>query len=535
VKSFGAGLLVAVLLVCVRAATTATSDMAKGEYSSINAPSVKGWIEKFFLADGTLTGWAFDAAAPESNLEVSFYVDGLMNNGGIFAGSVKANARHNGVNWTQGIKGEHGFTFRIPARWWDGREHTVSVYAKGADQVGYAIGHPRSFNLAPTSAESYTSVTDSHCLDAKSRCEYTSSNYAASMFPDALGWSDGKNYFDEWKCVSPEYFNTIERVNVMPLGTHRPQFSKDSLFVEFQDNIEIIYFTAVNADYSSVFSLKKAIYSNDQNRWKIFSVLDYPNSRGGLSSQDGRNKYFIMNDYSLPGWGPSSPIPGRSNKIPGVSDVNGGSDVPSYPLVGSGPLGITAIANTLHSSPNPSAPPEARTCLHMNPKLFDYDSEGRPHSLIVNLWQGSGRKACPLPPGAPLSELPAPGNYLYHYEGPTLGWQLDLRTGLVTDSVHNDRSNAMRQTPKLLSGSSRKFVMANWDGTVQFVDLNKPMNDNSRLVLDCRSSGVHFGEGSGKADRIFFQAVKADISAERQRYRLSRNLLPIDIYVVYKR
>jgi hypothetical protein len=77
--------------------------------------------------------------------------------------------------------------------------------------------------------------------------------------------------------------------------------------------------------------------------------------------------------------------------------------------------------------------------------------------------------------------------------------------------------------------------MANWDGTVQFVDLDRPMNDNSNLVLDCRASGVHFGEGSGKDDRIFFQAVKPDIPAERQRYNLSRNVLPIDIYVLYKR
>lgn len=506
------------------------------------ASSTHGYVRKLFPTDGVIVGWVFDTHAPTRPVTVNFYMNAPGDAGGVLAGSVPARSINKQVNWDFNVDGDHGFSFRIPDKWRDGARHTLYVQPVASDgkldaPIGGAGGY--SFVLPVSSKGRVKPVTDTHCLDANSRCPSLGNDYLAPNYPAASGWSDGKNYFEEWSCTSPAGLDTIARLNIIPLGTFGPHIQKDSLasnwhYDTYDGDKPIIYFTLMTGDHSSRWSLKKAVYSEADKRWNVYSVLDNPESQFGVSSQDGRGKYIIMNDYSLPGWGPSSPIPGSQNKIPGVSNVSAGTRMPSYPLVGAGPLGITAITNTAYPSTR-SGGPEGRTCIHANPKLLDYDAQSRPHTLITNMWQNSPRNACPLPPGAPLSRLPAPGNYLYRYEGPELGWQLDLDTGVVTDSLHYDITNKMNSTPKLLAGTAHSLVRATWDGIIETIDLDMPKTNNADMLLDCRKGGVHFGEPTGRKEGIFFLAAKSDIAGERRKYGLGTDVFPFDIYYAYKR
>jgi peptidoglycan hydrolase-like protein with peptidoglycan-binding domain len=513
-------------------------DLGKNSIYPCVVSNTIGYISKVSTGDGVANGWAFDRAASTSNVLIRFYLDGLPESGGILIGSTTANTVFKQVNWDYGIDGDHGFYFRIPDSLRDNKPHTLYVYPVGMDgNLGKAInptdGIP--FTISSSTAVGSAPVTDGSCLDPNSRCPSVGNNYLSPNYPTTSGWGDGRNYFNEWQCKSTAGYNYIARLNILPLGTFGSFLQKDSLDsswgFDMADGNPILYFVTASEDFTAKWSLKKAIFNKITTSWDVFSVFDNP-VKGGVSSQNGRSGYYVMNDYGQPGWGPVSTVPGSDNKIPGVSNVSVSKQIPSYPLVGKGPLGITAISSTLWPS-TVSGGPEGRTCIHMNPKLLDYDSNGIPHTLIVNLWQNTTMQACKLPVGAPIAQLSEPGNYIYRYQGSDLGWQLDLDYGKVVDSSHIDTTNSLKQVPKLAAGTDHGLLIANWDGTVSYVDMEKPKDNNSEILLDCSASGVHFGEVAGKRNSIFFLGVKPDIASERTKYGLSNLVLPGDIYYAF--
>lgn len=515
---------------------------------------MEGWIKKLFPGDGVIVGWVFDRENPTRTVTVNFYVDGIAMDtpgvggydaSGALAGSIQAQAINKQVNWTYNIDGNHGFSFRIPDKWRDGAAHSLYVQPVTFDgavspPIGAKNGYP--FILPAATTVYSPPVVDAHCLEADSRCPSVGSDYLAPNYATAMGWSDGKNYFNEWGCTSPIGMDTIARLNIIPLGTYGPHFQKDSLDADWYQGtsdgrMSIVYFDLARIDHGSRWSMKKAVYNKANNKWEIYSVLDNPESDGGVSSRDGRGRYIVMNDYSLPGWGPSSPIPGSENKIPGVSDVSANTDIPSYPLVGTGPLGITAMTNTLYQPTTRGTNVMGKTCIHMNPKLLDYDAQDRPQTLIVNLWHDTKSEACPLPPGAPIQRLPYPGNYLYRFRGPELGWQLDLAAGLVTDSLYNITSNRPSRTPTLVAGTAHTLVTANSDGVVYTIDLAKPKANNASVLLDCRAGKkAIFGQATAAQDgRVLFKGEKSDIAVERKTYGLGNDVFPAEIYYAFRR
>lgn len=499
---------------------------------------VKLKIWKIFPGDGVLRGWSFDPRQPHSNMKIYFYIDAPAEEGGVFAGTASANLVDRSVNWTFHVEGNHDFAFPIPVKWWNGARHVVFAQTVAVDGrvCPSAADAKAEFALSPATTRLDTPVTDGRCLDPGSRCEYTPRSAAAESAPALTGWSDSKNYFNEFKCSSPVGFNAIARLNIMPLGKIGPHVQKDSLDYGGQhDGSPIIYFSLGQFDRSSNWSLKKAMFSAAENRWRIYSVLDNPDFSGGVSSENGQGKYIVMNDYSQPGWGPTSPVPGRENKIPAVANVSSNPSMPSYALTGAGSLGITAVTNTVYPGSDGGAGVMRSTCIHMNPKLLDYDANGVPHTLIANLWQNTRSDACPLPPGAPVAKLPYPGNYLYRYKGQELGWQLDLNRGIVTDSIHNETQNSFIMTPKLLAGTAHTLVIASRDGMVYTIDADGPNSDNTEVLADCRKSGVHFSEAAGTGDGVFFLVVKNQIDAERRKYGIASDAYPDDIYYLYRR
>ncbi len=503
--------------------------------SEVESSATTGWVEKISTGDGVIRGWAADKNS-QSPITVNIYADGNANSKGVFVGSTLAYAIHKGAEWQSGIPGNHGFSFQIPNQYFDSRSHTFTVEPIDAQgRPGPMLGAAQSsVTLLYTGGRAPRSlVTDASCLDGGSRCVSFGSDYLAPNFSVSSGKDDGVNYFNTWQCSSASGINHITKVNIIPYGTHGNLYQKDSLFLDASlasTPGTLLYFTSSSYDHGSTFRLKKAAYSPSENKWNIHSVLDNPLSAGGVSSQDGRGTSFIMNDYSLPGWGPSSPVSGSQTLVPGVSNTSAGAQIGSYPLVGTGPLGITAVMNALHPS-TVSGGVEGRTCIHMNPKLFDYDAQGRPQSMLVNLWQNTISEACPLPPGAPITKLPAPGTYIYRYQGATLGWQLDLAKGLVKDSATNDSTNRLSLVYKPINGS-RMMLAATWDGEVVQMNLDAPAASNATKLLDCSAPGVHLGEATGNADGFYFLA-----SPPGQPLYLSQSpdVFYADIYYASKR
>jgi len=489
-------------------------------------------------SDGALSGWVINSVSPGRNVVINFYLDSSAASHGSLIGSAKANITNYQANYRfPQAKGNHGFYFRIPPRLHDGRNHTVYVQPVNADGT---ISDPIyngvvSFSLPPRQSVASPPAAAPECIAANSRCPSVSDDYLEPNYGSAKGWSDGTNYFKKWGCKSTAGFNNIARLNIIPLGTMGPNIYKDS-GADWEGEGDAIYFDLANLGAVGQWSMKKAVYNSSLNKWEIFSVLDNPKIKGGISSHAGIGPSFVMNDYALPGFGPSTPVPGPQNKIPGVSKVSANSEIPSYPLVGSGPLGITAMTHTVYPvSPGKPAGPQGQTCLHVNPKLLDYDAQGVPHTLLVNIYKLPKTDPFPLPPGAPVAQLPA-GNYLYRFKGATLGWQLDLNAGMITDSL-SDPNHRADLTPRYLVGTKHGLVSTNWyDGAVvDFIDLDKPVSNNAKRVLDCSASGIHIGDVSGSADRLYFAAANPNLKLERQKYHLSDKVpVPVDLFYAFK-
>ena len=498
-----------------------------------------GYMGKVYEGDGVAIGWALDRGDGARSVEVEFYIDGAPGKGGTFAGNARASALDKAVNWKYDVQGGHGYVFRIPDAWRDGAQHRLYAQAVGCDgKLSAALGPPGgvAFTLSPSTRPRETLVADTHCLDPQSRCPVASNAFLSPRFPETRGWSDGKNYFSKWGCRSPAGYNSIARLNIIPLGTFGPHFQKDSLDVDARPAAgqpPTLYFTTSVTDAAPRWGLRKAIFNAAKDKWEIFAVFDDPDSRGGVSSWAGSGKDIIFNDYSLPGWGPASPWPGSQTKVPGVAEASASPGRAIYPLIGAGPLGLTAMTNRVYPAVS-SGGVEGRTCIHMNPKLIDYDKQGVAHTLIANLWQRKARgDACQY--GEDGARLPAPGNYLYRYKGPELGWQLDLQTGLVTDALHDSAHNQFMLTPKLLGGTEHTLVVAAWDGIIETIDPTRPRSDNTQVLADCRTSGVHFGEAAGSTAGIYFLGGEPDIAGERRKHYLANDVFPLDIYYLFKK
>jgi hypothetical protein len=258
--------------------------------------------------------------------------------------------------------------------------------------------------------------------------------------PGGAGWAaDSLDYFAKWKCQSPS-LKRISRLKIMPLGNHGASQWKDSL------------------------------------------VSD--SSLAGVSSHAGTVTDFVYNDYGIAGWGPMANS--ANGKIPGV---NGQRE-----LFGSGPLGLTSIKSII----NNMGAPLGRTCIHMNPSLFDYDGNGVPHAFIATVWSGDLKTACKLPSGG---FLPKSGPYVYRYVNNAVGWQLDMTIGLVEDQGGLDlQMNADPLQPSVI-------VRADWSGKVMQVTLTPRAIST---VLDCSAGGVHFAEASrGPNGAYYFLADEA--------------------------
>jgi hypothetical protein len=312
---------------------------------------------------------------------------------------------------------------------------------------------------------------------------------------------------------------------------HDDNFQKDSLLVNSVDQLfgaPIVYFTSSRYNtYSSVYSLKKAAFSPDK-KWEIFDMLDYPSSSGGLSSLDGRYPAFVMNDYSQPGWGPSSPYPGSYNYVPGVADVASNPEKNSFPLLGSGPRGLTTIVNLLQGPGVIDGGVSGRTCIHMNPKLFDYDSNGVPQSMLAYLYQQATSAAplpCLLPDG---SRLPTVGYYVYRYRKAD-GWQLDESFGPVESGPNVD------QALKLVSSANNHtFIAGNWAGQITTINLDTSAPRTRTVILSCpgsvQGSPAKFAEATGNYNRVWFLAIPP---AGPSTY--GNDVFTGDIYVAYSK
>jgi hypothetical protein len=505
--------------------------------NSEQAQRILGWISGVSGADGVISGWAALRENPDVVLTVSFYTGAPPAEGGVLMGRVTANAIDYAPAYLHGLSAFHGFVFSIPEKFKNGI--TRRFFVQAADPSGsksvLLSGSVSTFNLRPIAKT--TTVTDAaKCLSPKSACKSAAFDYGTPNFHAPSGWSDGGDVFKAWDCDSSVGFNRIARLNIVPFGGsdgaeyHDRNFQKDSLLVNIADQefeAPIIYFTSSRyTTYSSTYSLKKAVFGS-KGDWEIYDILDYPSSASGISSLDGRYPAFVMNDYSLPGWGPTSPLSGSGNLVPGVSNTAINPEKNSFRLVGTGPYGLTTIVELLQGPGLVDGGVAGRTCLHMNPKLFDFDPEGIPRSMLAFLFHQSAngeKKPCLLPDG---STLPRADYYVYRFHDAN-GWQLDKNFGPVEAGDHPDEALKL-----VANANGHVFVAGNWSGQVTTIDLNDSPPRRKAVILSCKKvidgSSAKFGEATGSTDQIWFLGIPPGVPPAYKD-----GAFKADIYFAYK-
>ncbi|MFP2897374.1 M12 family metallopeptidase [Corallococcus sp. 4LFB] len=116
--------------------------------ASMYPGEMKGNFEEV-TSTGYVKGWTFDTASPEVSVDVHVYIDGPSGSGA-FGAAATANVSRNDVNTAyDGILGNHGFYFPVPAYYRDGQNHTMYVYGIDAQGIHNPLlaGSPRTFNL----------------------------------------------------------------------------------------------------------------------------------------------------------------------------------------------------------------------------------------------------------------------------------------------------------------------------------------------------------------------------------------------------
>jgi hypothetical protein len=332
-------------------------------------------------------------------------------------------------------------------------------------------------------------------------------------------WSvDTKNYFNEWQCTSTIGLNHIAKLDIQP-KSQNPTLHKDSLYADFNHMVggnPTLHYSI--DDHVHGWYMNKATYNTTTNIWDISEEAKNPNPLSyGVSNFDGTDSDYVMGEYQIAGWGPTANKPGSQSKIPGVSETHDVSytNIPSfgYPLWGSGPLGLTTIKETVR---NPQySDPNARSCLHMNATLFDYDAQKVPHAFTAFMFTQSASNPddtstwCQLPNGTLLKQ----GNYIYRYANNTIGWQLDVQAGML-DSM---------QAINYIYGSNSKFVTNNFAGKIQIADLHQSPPRSPQTKLDCSAGNIYVTEASGKENIFYFLAGP----------RLPQLIAEHDIYVAF--
>lgn len=325
--------------------------------------------------------------------------------------------------------------------------------------------------------------------------------YRFSSASNPSGWSDSTNYFTTWGCSAPTGgINTIRRLNIAPIGSHTTNTWKDSLHVDFNEYVggnPVVYFSGVSTYSTPMYRIERATFNNTTGNWSIADFDSNYANGSGISSNDGTSTDYVMNVYHQDGWGPSANRSGSVSAIPGVATTAVGGE---FPLLGSGTYGIS----TIRALQGNSLDPNTKSCLHMNPSLFDYDSNGSPQALIACLWTGNPvdtrpTQACALPGTASDSSQSA--HYVYRYNSST-GWQLDPDPVLAADNC--DEVGTVNH----IQGSNEKFLVTRWRGRIDELDLTT--NTLTPGVLDCTATPdvVNFAEASGQPNQIYFIATR---------------------------
>ena len=89
-----------------------------------------GYMDFTDSASRIICGWSADMNAPSSSNSVAFYMDGLAGQGGISIGSIAADRPRSDVNTVANIPGNHGFEFKVPEQYADGKTHLIYVYGQ---------------------------------------------------------------------------------------------------------------------------------------------------------------------------------------------------------------------------------------------------------------------------------------------------------------------------------------------------------------------------------------------------------------------
>lgn len=90
------------------------TDMTYGQLESANCSAI--------------TGWAYNPASPNDEVNVWLYADGGTY-GGIMSGNLNTTILRADINASKNITGNHGFSFTVIAPLKDGKEHSLYVYA----------------------------------------------------------------------------------------------------------------------------------------------------------------------------------------------------------------------------------------------------------------------------------------------------------------------------------------------------------------------------------------------------------------------
>jgi hypothetical protein len=106
---------------------------ASDQAAVINANAPVGNVDVSSCTDG-IQGWTFDADKKDAAITVHVYIDGNYNDAGATA------VNRTDVNSSQKVTGNHGFKFTVPQKWFDGKPHTVDVYAINIDSSGKVVG-----------------------------------------------------------------------------------------------------------------------------------------------------------------------------------------------------------------------------------------------------------------------------------------------------------------------------------------------------------------------------------------------------------
>ena len=118
-----------------------TSRQVKDPLQSLgNDHKVSGLIGRVDSASATVRGWAYDKDRAHRMLEIDIYIDGRKARH--FVETIVTNRTRWDVNRDREIVGRHGFRYRIPKRFRDGKRHKIYAVARDLS-LTYVEGTPR--------------------------------------------------------------------------------------------------------------------------------------------------------------------------------------------------------------------------------------------------------------------------------------------------------------------------------------------------------------------------------------------------------